>query len=205
MRLFADAKGRYAETVIENLFNRVLNRFKVYKTGIEHSFAEVVNDITNFQMPYSVIAPFSTIPDLLIARKRSGKDFKKGQSLSYAVYAEIKYRQDSTISYEELRQYQKYAAASNAKDKHDLVFLLFSGKGVFCLDIRDLDKTVRMKGKYKRIHFEDCLYLSEHPIWNFTKEQKRVVEVFEQQTGQILKGLPTNANMGRTLDDALDL
>ena len=190
MNLFKDLKGRFAEELAVGFF-KMIRGFDITKNGVEDRFPDLAAKTSRNILPKSVIEQIRRMPDLLIEQTKDKKP-RKGQSYKAAILAEVKFRQGGMISASLLREYAPFQS-----EDHDLIFLLFDPKGIYCLDIRDIDNAtaIRGNGKYRGeyVIFSKCPALSDHPVFHFSDEQKIQAQIFEKMSAQVFGDLlPSN-------------
>ena len=189
-----DVKGRLAESFVSRLFKR-LKGFRILEHGLETRFPELAELVAEGMLAPDVIQKLRRLPDFCILRKnqersRTAKFYKP-------ILAEVKFRQGGMIKADLLKEYREFGGGPEYD--HDIVFLLFDRKGVYCLDINDIDriKETKGRGKYEGeyVVFKNCPALSEHPAFHFSPEQKKQVKVFEQICAKVFVGMAPNTQM----------
>ena len=189
-----DVKGRLAESFVSRLFKR-LKGFRIFEHGVETRFPELAELVAEGMLAPDVIQKLRRLPDFCILRKNQDQS---GTAKFYKpMLAEVKFRQGGMIKADLLKEYQEFGG--RPEDDHDIVFLLFDRKGVYCLDINNIDRVKETKGRGKYegeyVVFKNCPALSEHPAFHFSSEQKKQVKVFEQICAKVFGGMAPNTQM----------
>jgi len=164
-------KGRIAEVIVGRLFTRL--GYIVKYNGIEYNDPNIAYKRRERKLDKGIVDQLAASPDLQLTRDNVCENGKHSVHL-----VEVKYRTNGKCSRAELLRYEKYQPA----------FILVDLDGIWCVSHAEL-----FKDASKSVHFEDCCPVADHPLFDFSDEQKQLVDGYIELVRQTLGQLQPNA------------
>lgn len=176
IRSYNIIKGRIAESIVENLFERL--GYDVMRFGIEHTAPEIAGLLKTKRIKGSIIQNLSGQPDFVV-RSRKHK---------VAFFVEVKYRTANRVQRKVIDDY------SNP----DIVFIFVQKGHIYCIKKSAADKILKERN-YIQLN-QDCTPLADFRLFKFTPENTQMIESFTQLTN-VLFDLPSVKKMKKRLTD----